>query len=70
MGNSALSVVMGHIGAGVVAANSVTNVTSHISTILVMGFATAASSVVGNTVLKSVLCLAPFFEKWIHWIAE
>ena len=40
---------MGHIGAGFVAANSVTNVTSHISTILVMGFATAASSVVGNT---------------------
>ncbi|PNV60738.1 MATE family efflux transporter [Clostridium sp. chh4-2] len=49
VGNSAVSVVMGHIGAGFVAANSVTNVTSHISTILVMGFATAASSVVGNT---------------------
>lgn len=49
VGNNAVSVVMGHIGAGFVAANSVTNVTSHISTILVMGFSTAASSVVGNT---------------------
>lgn len=49
LGNSAVAVVMGHIGAAFVAANSVTNVTSHISTVLVMGFATAASSVVGNT---------------------
>ena len=49
LGNSAVAVVMGHIGAAFVAANSVTNVTSHISTVLVMGFATAASSIVGNT---------------------
>lgn len=49
VGNNAVSVVMGHIGAGFVAANSVTNVTSHISTVMVMGFSTAASSVIGNT---------------------
>jgi len=49
VGNTAVSVVMGHIGAAFVAADSITGVISHISTILVMGFATAASSMVGNT---------------------
>lgn len=52
LGTSAQAVIMGHIGAAFVAANSVTSVMSHISTMAVMGFATAAASIVGNTLGK------------------
>lgn len=49
IGNSAVSVVMGHIGAEFVAANSITAVTQQLSTVVIQGIAQAGCVTTGNT---------------------
>lgn len=49
LGNSMVSVVMGHMGAAFVAANSITSVTQQLSTVFTSGIGQAASIITGNT---------------------
>lgn len=49
LGNSMVSVVMGHMGAAFVAANSITSVTQQLSTVFTSGVGQAASILTGNT---------------------
>ncbi len=49
LGNSAMSVVMGHIGASFVAANSIINQTVRLSTVFNQGLSSASSVITGNT---------------------
>lgn len=49
IGNSAVSAVMGHIGATFVAANAITSVTQQLSTVVIQGIAQASCIMTGNT---------------------
>ena len=48
-GNSAVAIVMGHIGAAFVSANSITTVTQQLTTVLTQGIAQAGCIVTGHT---------------------
>lgn len=49
LGNSMVSVVMGHMSAAFVAANSITSVTQQLSTVFTSGIGQAAAILTGNT---------------------
>lgn len=49
-GNSALAMIMGRMGAQMVAANAITTVTVQISTVFIMGIANASGVITGNTI--------------------
>ena len=49
LGNSAVSVVMGHIGATFVAANAITTVTMQLATVVIQGISQASCSITGIT---------------------
>lgn len=49
IGTSAVSAVMGHIGATFVAANAITSVTQQLSTVVIQGIAQASCIMTGNT---------------------
>ncbi len=49
IGNSAVAVVMGHIGAAFVAANSITTVTWQLSTVVIQGISQASCAITGIT---------------------
>lgn len=49
LGNNAVAVVMGHIGASFVSANAITAVTQQLSTVLIQGISQASSIVIGHT---------------------
>lgn len=49
LGNSAVAVVMGHIGANFVAANAITTITQQISTVIIQGISQASCMITGNT---------------------
>ena len=49
VGNSAIAVIMGHIGASFVAANSITSVTQQLTTVLTQGIAQAGCIETGHT---------------------
>jgi len=51
-GNSALAMIMGRMGAQMVAANAITTVTVQISTVFIMGIANASGVITGNTIGK------------------
>ena len=50
IGNSAVAVVMGHIGSGFVAANSITMVTQQLSTVVIQGISQASCAITGITI--------------------
>lgn len=52
LGNSAVSVIMGHIGASFVAANSIISQTVRLSTVFNQGLSSASSVITGNTLGK------------------
>lgn len=49
LGNSAVSMIMGHMGASFVAANSIVSMTVRLSTVMNQGFANSGSIMTGNT---------------------
>lgn len=49
LGNSAVAIVMGHIGASFVAANAITTVTQQLSTVVIQGISQASCIITGNT---------------------
>lgn len=49
LGNSAVAIVMGHIGAAFVAANAITTVTQQLSTVVIQGVSQASCIITGNT---------------------
>ena len=49
LGNSAVAVVMGHIGGSFVSANAITTVTVQLSTVFIQGLSQASAIVVGHT---------------------
>lgn len=49
LGNSAVSIIMGHIGASFVAANSIISQTVRLSTVFNQGLSSASSVITGNT---------------------
>jgi len=49
-GNSALAMIMGRMGAQMVAANAITTVTVQISTVFIMGISNASGVMTGNTI--------------------
>ena len=49
IGNSAVAVVMGHIGSSFVAANSITMVTQQLSTVVIQGISQASCTITGIT---------------------
>jgi putative MATE family efflux protein len=49
LGNSAVAVVMGHIGASFVAANSITSVVMSLATVVIQGISQASCSITGIT---------------------
>ncbi|MBR1497553.1 MAG: MATE family efflux transporter [Oscillospiraceae bacterium] len=49
LGNSAVAVVMGHIGGSFVSANAITNVTVQLSTVLIQGLSQASAILIGHT---------------------
>lgn len=49
LGNNAVAVVMGHIGAGFVSANAITTVTQQLSTVFIQGISQASCIVIGHT---------------------
>lgn len=49
LGNSAVAMVMGHIGAQFVSANAITAVTQQLSTVFIQGISQASCIVVGHT---------------------
>ncbi|MBQ0064674.1 MAG: MATE family efflux transporter [Firmicutes bacterium] len=49
LGNSAVAVVMGHIGATFVAANAITTVVQQLSTVVIQGISQASCIITGNT---------------------
>lgn len=51
-GNSALAMIMGRMGAQMVAANAITTVTVQISTVFIMGISNASGVITGNTIGK------------------
>ncbi len=51
-GNSAVAIIMGHIGAAFVSANSITTVTQMLTTVLTQGIAQAGCIVTGHTLGK------------------
>lgn len=53
LGNSAVSIIMGHIGASFVAANSIISQTVRLSTVFNQGLSSASSVITGNTLGKS-----------------
>ena len=52
LGNSAVSIIMGHIGASFVAANSILSQTVRLSTVFNQGLSSASSVITGNTLGK------------------
>ena len=50
LGNNAVAVVMGHIGAGFVSANAITTVTQQLSTVFIQGISQSSSIVIGHTI--------------------
>ena len=52
LGNSAVSIIMGHIGASFVAANSIISQTVGLSTVFNQGLSSASSVITGNTLGK------------------
>ena len=52
LGNSAVAVVMGHIGASFVAANSITTVVMSLSTVVIQGISQASCTITGITLGK------------------
>lgn len=52
LGNSAVSIIMGHIGASFVAANSIISQTVRLSTVFNQGLSSASSVITGNTLGK------------------
>lgn len=52
LGNSAVAVVMGHIGASFVAANSITTVVQMLSTVVIQGICQASCAITGITLGK------------------
>lgn len=50
LGNNALAMIMGRMGAEMVAANAITTVTVQISTVFIMGLSSTSSVMTGNTV--------------------
>ena len=50
LGNSAVAVVMGHIGATFVAANSIVTVTMQLSTVVIQGISQASCAITGITI--------------------
>ena len=52
IGNSAVAVVMGHIGSSFVAANAITMITQQLSTVVIQGIAQASCSITGITLGK------------------
>lgn len=50
IGNSAVAVVMGHIGSSFVAANSITMVTQQLSTVVIQGISQASCAITGITI--------------------
>lgn len=55
VGISALSMIMGRMGASMVAANSIANIIAQLSTILLQGLASASSIITGNTIGRGEL---------------
>ena len=49
LGNSAVAMVMGRVGATFVAANSITTVTQQLSTVFIQGISNASSIITGHT---------------------
>ena len=49
VGMSAVAVVMGHIGAVFVAANSITSITQQLTTVIIQGISQASCTITGNT---------------------
>lgn len=49
LGNSAVAMVMGHIGASFVSANAITTVTQQLSTVFIQGISNASSIITGHT---------------------
>jgi len=49
LGNSAVAIVMGHIGSGFVSANAITTVTQQLSTVLITGMSNASAIITGHT---------------------
>ncbi|SFC86842.1 MATE family efflux transporter [Butyrivibrio sp. YAB3001] len=52
LGNSAVAVIMGHIGASFVAANSITTVVMQLSTVVIQGICQASCTITGITLGK------------------
>lgn len=50
LGNNALAMIMGRMGAEMVAANAITTVTVQLSTVFIMGLSSTSSVMTGNTV--------------------
>lgn len=48
-GNTAIAVIMGHIGAGFVSANSITSITQQLTTVLTQGISQASCIMTGHT---------------------
>ena len=48
-GNSAVAIVMGHIGPGFVSANAITTVTQQFSTVMISGMSNASAIITGHT---------------------
>lgn len=49
LGNSAVAIVMGHIGSSFVSANAITTVTQQLSTVFISGISQASCMVIGHT---------------------
>ncbi len=49
LGNSAIAVIMGHIGSGFVAANAITTVTMQLATVVIQGISQASCAITGIT---------------------
>ena len=49
LGNSAVAIVMGHIGSGFVSANAITTVTQQLSTVFISGISQSSCMVIGHT---------------------
>lgn len=50
LGNNALAMIMGRMGAEMVAANAITTVTVQVSTVFIMGLSSTSSIMTGNTI--------------------
>ncbi|MBR6825760.1 MAG: hypothetical protein IKM59_04350, partial [Oscillospiraceae bacterium] len=59
LGNSAVGVVMGHIGETFVAANAITTVTVQLSTVFIQGMSNASAIITGHSLGEGLDLLCP-----------